>query len=86
MPHQSHNSPIILSIHESKRSPKEVAGIIARARRKVGHNDEDILKLVEYKEKQTKAMVMLTVQSVPGLRRKFILAFRADKESLISAS
>ena len=47
---------------------------------------KDILKLVGYEARHARAVVMLTIQSVPGLRRKFILAFRADKEMVVSAS
>lgn len=76
MPHQSHNSPIILSINEGRRCPQKVAEIISKAQRKVGHPNDDALKLVAYQAQHTKAMVLMTIPSVVGLRRRFVLALR----------
>ncbi len=85
MPHQSHNSPIILSINKERRCPEKVAEIILKAQRKVGHENDEALKLVAYQAQHTKAMVLMTISSEVGLRRKFVLALRSI-EGVESAS
>jgi hypothetical protein len=85
MPHQSHNSPIILFIHEAQRCPNKVAEIISKAQRKVGHPNKNALELVAYRAQLTKAMILMTIPSEVGLRRRFVLALR-DIEGVESAS
>jgi len=77
MSHQDHNSPIICSIDEAQRCPQKVAEIISKAQRKVGHANDEALKLVAYKERHTKAVVLMTIPSEIGLRRRFVLALRS---------